>query len=109
VFSIKYVVLSRLTEATGLEIDRDVMMDLGPFGGGVRGRAFESEMIFEDLDFTFSERVKQLDVIQRAFGLAQYLKGIRTLTSNPAASEQFMLRGFFMVEKVLESTPLDPW
>ena len=107
--SIKFLVLKRLSEATGLEIDREVMQDLAMLGGSMRGRAFESETVFDGLDFSFTERVKQLDVVQRAFGLAQYLKGVQTMNENPIASEQFLLRGFFMVEKVLEASPLDPW
>lgn len=108
VLKIKFIVLQRLTEATGLEVDSEVMLDLRT-EGSIRGRAFASEIIFEDLDFTFSERVKQLDVVQRAFGLAQYLKGVQAMHENLAAAEQFFLRGYFMVEKALESSPLDPW
>ncbi len=107
--SIKFVVLKRVTEDTGLVVDAEVMQDLGMGGGSMRGRAFETETVFDGLDFSFTERVKQLDIVQRAFGLAQYLKGMQMIQENPVAAEQFLLRGFFMVEKVLEASPLDPW
>ena len=31
------------------------------------------------------------------------------MTENPLAAEQCLLRGFFVVEKALEASPLDPW
>ena len=108
VLPIKYVVLNRLSESIGLVIDQEVMQDLRIVNGSVR-RGFESQSIFEDLDFSFVDSVKQLDVIQRAFGLAQYLKAVRMMKTNASAAEQFLLRGFFMVEKILEASPLDPW
>lgn len=106
---VRYVVLQKLAESCGIEVDEEVMKDLASDLGVMRGRSFESETIFEDQDFKFVERVKQLDIVQRAFGLTQYLRGYRELNTNPLLAEQFLLRGFFLVEKTLETSPLDPW
>jgi tetratricopeptide (TPR) repeat protein len=100
--SIKYVVLTRLNAAIGLGIRNDVLLELQK---GSK-RSFARSVIFEDADLSFQESVKHLDVVERARGLAQFLKASRAKDSSSAEK---LLVAFETVEKALEASPLDSW
>ena len=86
--NIRFVVLARLNTAVGLGICGDVLGELQ------RGkRSFAKSVVFEDADLSFRESVKHLDVIERARGLAQFLKATRT---RDASSAEKLLRALLL-------------
>jgi hypothetical protein len=104
-YSFKYAVLLRLNDAMGLGIDKGLLKELEQ-GKGFRVRSFASETIFSDADLKFEERVKHLDIVERARGLSEYLQGEDLKTKS--ASEHLM-KAFDIFESALEASPIDPW
>ena len=95
---ISIVVLSRLDAAVGLGL-RVALDDLrrGKSSEGAVGRTFLRP--FEESDVFFEERVKVLDVVERARGMSNYLRG----------GEENLLLAFQTVQGALEASPNDPW
>jgi tetratricopeptide (TPR) repeat protein len=105
-YSFKFAVLVRLDEAMGLGVNKELMNELKQGSGGFKVRSFASSRIFSDADLKFEERVKHLDIVERARGLSEYLEGETVKGKN--ASEHLM-KAFDIFESALEASPMDPW
>lgn len=97
---IKVAVLKRLNEAAGLGILPSLLNDLST--GEI---SFSRRIIFEDAHVKFEERLKHLDIVDRARALKFYLKGIE-VTPHDVES---LTSAFETMQKSLEGSPMDPW
>ena len=114
VVSLKFAVLRRLNDAMGLGIKEATLSELrlcgssGMSGGiGAIRRGFARRALFSDTDLKFEERVKHLDVVERARGLSELLQS-ETVAAKGAAAEH-LLKGYGILESALEASPNDPW
>ena len=105
--STKFAVLKKLNEVMGLGIDANVMTELQSAvkNQGVKGRSFHKAKVFWDFDFTFQEKVKHLDIVERVRGLAEYLRG----RQNQSDAFECYIRAFGILAKALETSPNDAW
>jgi hypothetical protein len=92
-------VLHRLNEAAGLGISPSLLAELR-----ADCSLFGKANLFEDIHFSFEEREKHLDVVDRARGLGLYLKA----TQDKPYNEDILLSAFETLTKALERSPLDP-
>ncbi len=65
-------------------------------------------LIFEDLDFEFEERLKNLDVMERAAGVRHVLKGRELMEQwKFSMAEEHLLRAYATLEAAIEANPSD--
>jgi hypothetical protein len=104
---IKYAVLLRLNVKAGLGLSPTLLQELLT-GDKLGARSFLHSTIFEDLDFKFEESIKNLDVVERAAGVRNYLKGRELMLAwKVSTAEEHLLRAHSTLEKAIEATPSD--
>lgn len=104
--SFRFAVFRRLCEDSGVMVSKALLNELERRETGFNTRSFLSGKIFVESDIRFEERVKHLDIVERARGLAEYLQG--ESMGSKAASEH-MMKAFGIFEVALERSPLDAW
>jgi tetratricopeptide (TPR) repeat protein len=104
---IKHAVLVRLNAKAGLGLSAVLLQELLA-SDTLGGRSFLHPTVFEDLDFEFEERVKNLDVVERASGVRLYLRGVQALGElNFSSGHEFLMRAFNVLESAIEGNPSD--
>lgn len=98
--SIKVAVLRRLNDMAGLGLSQVKLMELDD-----NPARFLRAPIFNESHFSFGERVKYMDVVDRARAMSYYLKATQ---SEPFDMDQLQV-AFETAGKALEGNPLDPW
>ena len=104
---IKYAVLARLNNKAGLGLRPELLQELlaSDHWGG---RSFMHAVIFEDLDFEFEERLKSMDVMERAAGVRHVLKGRELMEQwKFSMAEEHLLRAHSTLETAIEANPSD--
>jgi hypothetical protein len=77
-------------------------------GDKLGGRSFMHTTIFEDLDFNFEERLKNLDIVERAAGVRNFLKGKEMAGQwKFSTAEEHLLRAHSTLETAIEANPSD--
>ncbi len=105
--SLKWAVLQSLCRSVGL-----CVRDVDEFDGSDKApmRSFDQQVVFSDLDFSFTERVKQLDVVDRARGMAQFLRASESLdTCSRDQSYTEFMRAFHILDAAVNANPCDAW
>ncbi len=99
--------LARLNNKAGLGLRAELLQELltsDRWGG----RSFMHALIFEDLDFEFEERLKNLDVMERAAGVRHVLKGRELMEQwKFSMAEEHLLRAYATLEAAIEANPSD--
>lgn len=75
-------------------------------------RSYTQALVFDELDFVFVERIKQLNVVDRAEGMKLYVRALDARVQNSTdhtAGYQEALRAFFVVDNAYSTYPADAW
>lgn len=97
--SFKWTVLARLNESAGLGLSPSFLEEL-------RTSSFEADP-FLPRHFLFEERVKSLDVLDRARLLALYIRGIQG--ASPTDRINLLVEAFETAGRALLRSPVDAW
>jgi tetratricopeptide (TPR) repeat protein len=105
--SFKFSVLRRLNDVLGLGIKAKVLDEL-KYDSAKTGhrRGMSRKFRFSYSDLQFEERVKHVDVVERANGLSELLK---SESAEKSVAADHLLKGFDILENALEASPNDPW
>ena len=103
----RHAVLVRLNTVMGLGLDQSLLEELKRLHS-TEGRSFSHDSVFQDDDFHFVERVKNLDIVERVVGIRHYLAGVALVAekSMGAALEKFIQAHRTLVQ-ALEANPSD--
>lgn len=101
VLPVKIVVLERLNQVIGLGLDATLLSRLRLQPDQLNSRRF-----FEGVHVRFEERVKHLDIVDRARGLRLFLEGLQQGQQHAVDHLQAALG---TMERVAERSPLDAW
>ena len=95
--------LVRLMEKMGLRVASDLLQKMD------EAECFNNDPIFEENDISYVENVNHLDIVHRVRALSMFIQGTRLNVLEDKKALDVFSKAQDIVEKMLESSSMDPW